>query len=73
VRAEYHSSYYGAFVIDPDGNKIEAVCHRPEKVLTGRRRSVATQRCVALGPATAPASWPDGQTGGILLVWRGQP
>lgn len=25
----YHSSYYAAFVIDPDGNRIEAVCHEP--------------------------------------------
>jgi catechol 2,3-dioxygenase-like lactoylglutathione lyase family enzyme len=24
----YHPSYYGAFVLDPDGNNIEAVCHR---------------------------------------------
>lgn len=23
-------NYYGAFVFDPDGNNIEAVCHRPE-------------------------------------------
>jgi hypothetical protein len=23
-------SFYGAFVLDPDGNNIEAVCHRPE-------------------------------------------
>ena len=29
-RPEYHSSYYGAFVLDPDGNNIEAVCHAPE-------------------------------------------
>jgi catechol 2,3-dioxygenase-like lactoylglutathione lyase family enzyme len=29
-RAEYHPGYYGAFVLDPDGNNIEAVCHRPE-------------------------------------------
>jgi catechol 2,3-dioxygenase-like lactoylglutathione lyase family enzyme len=29
VRPEYHESYYGAFVHDPDGNNIEAVCHRP--------------------------------------------
>jgi len=29
LRPEYHSSYYGAFVLDPDGNNIEAVCHRP--------------------------------------------
>jgi catechol 2,3-dioxygenase-like lactoylglutathione lyase family enzyme len=27
---EYHPSYYGAFVLDPDGYNIEAVCHRPE-------------------------------------------
>jgi catechol 2,3-dioxygenase-like lactoylglutathione lyase family enzyme len=27
---EYHESYYGAFVRDPDGNNVEAVCHRPE-------------------------------------------
>ena len=29
-RPEYHPSYYGAFVIDPDGNNVEAVCHLPE-------------------------------------------
>lgn len=27
VRSEYHPTYYGAFVLDPDGNNIEAVCH----------------------------------------------
>lgn len=30
VWPEYHPSYYGAFVRDPDGNNVEAVCHRPE-------------------------------------------
>jgi catechol 2,3-dioxygenase-like lactoylglutathione lyase family enzyme len=29
VRAAYHPSYYGAFVRDPDGHNIEAVCHEP--------------------------------------------
>jgi catechol 2,3-dioxygenase-like lactoylglutathione lyase family enzyme len=29
VRPEYHESYYGAFVRDPDGNNVEAVCHIP--------------------------------------------
>ncbi|KEF09208.1 MULTISPECIES: VOC family protein [Streptomyces] len=29
LRPEYHASYYGAFVRDPDGNNIEAVCHTP--------------------------------------------
>ena len=27
---EYHENYYGAFVRDPDGNNVEAVCHLPE-------------------------------------------
>ena len=26
---EYHATYYGAFVRDPDGNNVEAVCHAP--------------------------------------------
>ncbi|MBK8974613.1 MAG: VOC family protein [Planctomycetes bacterium] len=29
LREMYHPSYYGAFVFDPDGNNIEAVCHTP--------------------------------------------
>jgi catechol 2,3-dioxygenase-like lactoylglutathione lyase family enzyme len=29
VREIYHPSYYGAYVLDPDGNNIEAVCHAP--------------------------------------------
>jgi catechol 2,3-dioxygenase-like lactoylglutathione lyase family enzyme len=27
-RPVYHANYYGAFVIDPDGNNVEAVCHQ---------------------------------------------
>jgi catechol 2,3-dioxygenase-like lactoylglutathione lyase family enzyme len=30
LRSEYHPDYYGAFVRDPDGNKIEACCHTHE-------------------------------------------
>lgn len=30
LRSSYRKSYYGAFVIDPDGNNIETVCHTPE-------------------------------------------
>jgi catechol 2,3-dioxygenase-like lactoylglutathione lyase family enzyme len=30
LRPEYHANYYGAFVLDPDGHNIEAVCHRKE-------------------------------------------
>lgn len=28
LRAHYHPNYYGAYVRDPDGNKLQAVCHR---------------------------------------------
>lgn len=28
LRRDYHPSYYAAFALDPDGNRIEAVCHR---------------------------------------------
>ncbi|MBS0408500.1 MAG: VOC family protein [Proteobacteria bacterium] len=30
IRAHYHPNYYGAFVLDPDGHNIEAVCHTPQ-------------------------------------------
>lgn len=30
LRPQYHPNYYGAFVFDPDGNNVEAVCHEPE-------------------------------------------
>ena len=30
IRAQYHPSYYAAFVLDHDGHNIEAVCHAPE-------------------------------------------
>ena len=29
LRPRYHANYYGAFVLDPDGHNIEAVCHAP--------------------------------------------
>lgn len=30
LRPHYHKDYYGAFVLDPDGHNIEAVCHVPQ-------------------------------------------
>jgi catechol 2,3-dioxygenase-like lactoylglutathione lyase family enzyme len=29
LRPHYHPNYYGAFVLDPDGHNVEAVCHSP--------------------------------------------
>ncbi len=34
LRTRYHADYYGAYVLDPDGNNVEAVCHVP-----GRRNA----------------------------------
>jgi catechol 2,3-dioxygenase-like lactoylglutathione lyase family enzyme len=31
LRPHYHASYYGAFVLDPDGHNIEVVCHEPDR------------------------------------------
>ncbi len=28
LRPHYHANYYGAFVIDPEGHNLEAVCHK---------------------------------------------
>ena len=33
LRPQYHPDYYAAFVVDPDGHRIEAVCHAPEKAM----------------------------------------
>lgn len=30
LRTDYHEHYFGAFLLDPFGNRIEAVCHRAE-------------------------------------------
>ena len=30
LRPQYHEQYYGAYVLDPDSNNVEAVCHQPE-------------------------------------------
>ncbi|KAF4835522.1 hypothetical protein CGCTS75_v002181 [Colletotrichum tropicale] len=32
LRPQYHPNYYGAFVIDPAGNNVEVVCHKPEVI-----------------------------------------
>jgi catechol 2,3-dioxygenase-like lactoylglutathione lyase family enzyme len=33
VWPEYHPNYFGAFVRDPDGNNVEAVCHLPHQAM----------------------------------------
>jgi len=63
VRADYHPNYYGAFVIDPDGHNIEAVCHaaaRAERKPVRSRRAAPraatrTARKATRKPARKPA------------------
>jgi catechol 2,3-dioxygenase-like lactoylglutathione lyase family enzyme len=31
LRTRYHADYYAAFVLDPDGHRVEAVCHTPAR------------------------------------------
>ena len=31
LRPDYHANYYAAFVKDPDGNNVEAVCHKEQR------------------------------------------
>lgn len=41
LRTHYHPNYYGAFVIDPDGHHVEAVCHLPLAEITVSERPKA--------------------------------
>jgi catechol 2,3-dioxygenase-like lactoylglutathione lyase family enzyme len=41
IRAHYHPNYYGAFVLDPDGHNVEAVCHGPAAAARRKRASAA--------------------------------
>ena len=39
IRVHYHADYYGAFVLDPDGNNIEAICHEAQTPAGKRGRT----------------------------------
>ena len=48
LRPDYHPDYYGAFVIDPEGNNIEAVCHRPEQAAHRNSASLDGRICIRI-------------------------
>ncbi len=60
IRAHYHPSYYGAFVLDPDGHNVEAVCHAapaaPKKAAAKPAKKAAAKP--AKKPAKKPAAKP---------------
>jgi len=48
VRTDYHPHYYAAFVIDPEGNNVEVVCHDPPGAA---RKPAATRAASPRRPA----------------------
>jgi len=52
IRAHYHPDYYGAFVLDPDGNNVEAVCHYPPG---GAARTQGAAKSASAGKKRTPA------------------
>ena len=44
VREIYHPQYYGAFVLDPDGHNVEAVCHRSPELSSSARAASPPSR-----------------------------
>lgn len=56
VRAHYHPDYYGAFVLDPDGHNIEAVCHFPPGRAAkagAKAKAAAKPKAKAKAPSTS--------------------
>lgn len=49
LRADYHPTYYAAYVRDPEGNNIEVVCHAPPQA----PRTAKAARPAAKGKAKA--------------------
>jgi catechol 2,3-dioxygenase-like lactoylglutathione lyase family enzyme len=51
LRSQYHPNYYGAFVLDPEGNNVEAVCHDAPGAakFAAEKISAATERLKAAG------------------------
>lgn len=44
LRLHYHANYYGAFVLDPDGHNIEAVCHYSLAEMNAAARAAAAPK-----------------------------
>jgi catechol 2,3-dioxygenase-like lactoylglutathione lyase family enzyme len=63
VRADYHPTYYAAFVLDADGHNLEAVCHAPPR---GRRAPARGAK------KKAPARRPARRAGGARAKARGR-
>jgi catechol 2,3-dioxygenase-like lactoylglutathione lyase family enzyme len=69
---EYHETYYGAFVRDPDGNNVEAVCHLPELPVRSARSCRTSTSALTRGPGRWPG-WgrPRTRCGRRRRAWPG--
>jgi hypothetical protein len=47
LRLDYHPNYYAAFVLDPEGNNIEVVCHAPDGVMAAPKKAAAKKSAKA--------------------------
>ena len=57
LRLDYHPNYYAAFVLDPEGNNIEVVCHSPEGAMAAPKKAAA-KKSAAKKSAKASAKAP---------------
>jgi len=72
LRTQYHPSYYAAFVFDPDGHNLEAVCHQePARAAKGKPRAATGKARAAKGArAAAPRRAPARAKGGKRKAGR---
>jgi catechol 2,3-dioxygenase-like lactoylglutathione lyase family enzyme len=59
LRPDYHANYYAAFVHDPDGHNVEAVCHAPPMAARrapARKKGARKAKAAARGKARKPAA-----------------
>jgi catechol 2,3-dioxygenase-like lactoylglutathione lyase family enzyme len=54
LRLDYHPHYYAAFVLDPEGNNIEVVCHTPEGAAQMPSSAQAAKKVATKGAKKAP-------------------
>jgi catechol 2,3-dioxygenase-like lactoylglutathione lyase family enzyme len=56
LRLDYHPNYFAAFVLDPEGNNIEVVCHAPEGVMAAPKKLAAKKSVKASAKAAGKSA-----------------
>jgi catechol 2,3-dioxygenase-like lactoylglutathione lyase family enzyme len=72
LRLDYHPSYYAAFVFDPSGHNVEAVCHRaPGAVKKIAKGPKGVAQKIAKGPKGAARKIAKGPKGAVQRIAKG--